>query len=155
MDLGSDAAREWAERETQRIVSEFKLNYFKHDYSPIVTKCEQSNHRHRYGVDVSYWSTMGYYQVQEKLIQKFPDLALEGCSGGGHIKDFGVHSPRTLYRHHRYALCAAGSPELVRFDIRAAARGFASLHLRESVQPRCRPAAILFVAVGDDGRLAD
>ncbi len=32
---------------------------------------------------------MGYYQVQEKLIQKFPDLALEGCSGGGHIKDFG------------------------------------------------------------------
>ena len=89
VDLGSDAAREWAERETQRIVSEFKLDYFKHDYSPIVTKCEQSNHRHRYGVDVSYWSTMGYYQVQEKLIQKFPDLALEGCSGGGHIKDFG------------------------------------------------------------------
>ncbi len=38
---------------------------------------------------MSYWSTMGYYQVQEKLSQKFPDLALEGCSGGGHIKDFG------------------------------------------------------------------
>ncbi len=89
MDLGCDAAREWAERETQRLVAGVKLDYFKHDYSPIVTKCEQSNHRHRYGVDVSYWSTMGYYQVQEKLIQKFPDLALEGCSGGGHIKDFG------------------------------------------------------------------
>lgn len=89
IDLGADAAREWAERETQRRVSEYKLDYFKHDYSPIVTKCEQTSHRHRYGVDVSYWSTVGYYQVQEKLIQKFPDLALEGCSGGGHIKDFG------------------------------------------------------------------
>ena len=89
MDLGSDAAREWAERTTQNLISEFKLDYLKHDYSPIVTKCEQSNHRHRYGVDVSYWSTMGYYQVQESLARRFPDLALEGCSGGGHIKDFG------------------------------------------------------------------
>ena len=38
---------------------------------------------------MSYWSTIGYYQVQEKLGRRFPDLALEGCSGGGHIKDFG------------------------------------------------------------------
>jgi alpha-galactosidase len=38
---------------------------------------------------VSYWSTLGYYAVQEALMQKFPDLILEGCSGSGHIKDFG------------------------------------------------------------------
>jgi hypothetical protein len=95
LDLGSDRVREWAERETQRIVSEYKVDYFKHDYSPIVTKCEQIDHRHKYGVDVSYWSTLGYYDVQEKLKQKFPDLVLEGCSGGGHIKDFGY-----LRRNH-------------------------------------------------------
>ena len=89
MDLGSDEARAWAEGETQRLVTEFKLDYLKHDYSPIVTQCGQNGHRHRYGVDVSYWSAMGYYQVQEKLMRKFPDLFLEGCSGGGHIKDFG------------------------------------------------------------------
>jgi alpha-galactosidase len=89
IDLGYDPAREWAERETERVVSEFKLDYLKHDYSPIVTECEQTNHRHRYRVDVSYWSTLGYYGIQEKLRQKFPDLILEGCSGGGHIKDFG------------------------------------------------------------------
>jgi hypothetical protein len=40
-------------------------------------------------VDVSYWSTLGYYAVQEALLQKFPDLINEGCSGSGHIKDFG------------------------------------------------------------------
>jgi alpha-galactosidase len=89
IDLGYDPAREWAERETQRAVAEFKIDYFKHDHSPIVTTCEQTNHRHHYDVDVSYWSTIGYYEVQEKLKQKFPDLVLEGCSGGGHIKDFG------------------------------------------------------------------
>jgi hypothetical protein len=89
IDLGYDPARDWAEGATQRVVSEDKLDYFKTDYTPIVTMCQQTNHRHHYGVDVSYWSTLGYYAVQEALMQKFPDLILEGCSGSGHIKDFG------------------------------------------------------------------
>lgn len=89
IDLGSDAARDWVEQSTQRIVSEYKVDYFKTDYSPIATSCQQTNHRHHYGVDVSYWSTLGYYAVQEALLRKFPDLILEGCSGSGHIKDFG------------------------------------------------------------------
>jgi alpha-galactosidase len=65
------------------------LDYFKTDYTPIVTKCQQTNHRHHYGIDVSYWSTLGYYAVQEAMLQKFPNLVIEGCSGSGHMKDFG------------------------------------------------------------------
>jgi len=89
IDLGSDPARDWVENATQQAVSDYKLDYFKTDYTPIVTTCQQTTHRHHYGVDVSYWSTLGYYAVQEGLIRKFPDLILEGCSGSGHIKDFG------------------------------------------------------------------
>jgi hypothetical protein len=89
IDLGYDPARDWAERSTQRVVSEYSIDYFKTDYTPIVTKCIQTNHRHHYGVDVSYWSTLGYYAVQEALLAKFPNLINEGCSGSGHIKDFG------------------------------------------------------------------
>ena len=89
IDLGYDPARDWAERSSQRVVSEYRIDYFKTDYTPIVTKCIQTNHRHHYGVDVSYWSTLGYYAVQEALLAKFPNLINEGCSGSGHIKDFG------------------------------------------------------------------
>lgn len=89
LDLGYKPAREWVEQELVKIVSEYKLDYLKHDHSPIVTQCVQVNHPHHYGVDVSYWSTLGYYQVMEMLHDKFPDLVFEGCSGGGHIKDFG------------------------------------------------------------------
>jgi alpha-galactosidase len=89
IDLGSDPARNWAMEATQRAVSEYGLDYLKTDHTPIVTTCEQNTHRHHYGVDVSYWSTLGYYAVQEALIQKFPNLILEGCSRAGHIKDFG------------------------------------------------------------------
>ena len=89
IDLGSDPARDWAKQATQRAVSEYKVDFFKTDYNPIVTKCQQTTHRHHYGVDVSYWATLGYYAVQEAMMEKFPDLIMEGCSGAGHMKDFG------------------------------------------------------------------
>jgi hypothetical protein len=89
IDLGYDPARNWVENATQQAVAEYKVDYFKTDYTPVVTKCQQTNHRHHYGVDVSYWSTLGYYAVQEAMLQKFPDLVGEGCSGSGHMKDFG------------------------------------------------------------------
>jgi alpha-galactosidase len=89
IDLGYDPARDWAKKELDRIVADNHLDYLKHDYTPIVTECVQTNHRHHYGVDVSYWSTLGYYQVMESVKQHNPNLVLEGCSGGGHIKDFG------------------------------------------------------------------
>ena len=89
VDLGYAPAREWVEQAAKQAVSEFKLDYFKTDYSPIVTQCRQINHEHHYGVDVSYWSTLGYYAVQESLLQTYPSLIIEGCSGSGHIKDFG------------------------------------------------------------------
>lgn len=96
VDLGYDPARDWAEQATQHVVTDYKLDFFKTDWSPIETSCEQTNHRHHYGVDVSYWSTLGYYAVQDQLLEKFPNLMIEGCSGAGHIKDFGdirhIHS---------------------------------------------------------------
>jgi len=88
--LASSEAREWATAETQRLVREFHLDYLKHDIGPIVTDCVQAGHRHSHGSDVSYWATLGYYDVMDRLREVFPSLILENCSGGGHIKDFGV-----------------------------------------------------------------
>ena len=89
IDLGYDPARDWAEVATQRVASEYKLDYFKTDNYLVLSRCQQTNHRHHYGVDVSYWSALGYYAVQEALMRKFPNLMVEGCAGSGHIKDFG------------------------------------------------------------------
>ena len=89
IDVGFDPARDWAERLLEKIVTDNHLDYLKHDYTPVATHCVQTNHRHHYGVDVSYWSTLGYYRIMEDLKERFPQLALEGCSGGGHLKDFG------------------------------------------------------------------
>ena len=89
IDVGNDDARQWVERATQRVVQVNQIDYLKTDFSPIAIT---SIARHTHGenvTDVSYWSTLGYYAIQNKLIEKFPNLILEGCSGGGTIKDFG------------------------------------------------------------------
>lgn len=97
--LACPDAQTWAAQKTHWLVQQHKLDYLKHDINPIVTQCNKSSHRHRYGVDTSYWATLGYYQVQQQLRQKFPRLILENCSGGGHIKDFGV----MRYTHYTVA----------------------------------------------------
>ena len=88
--FGSAEAKAWAMNKTQSLVREHDLDYLKHDSDPIVNRCLQTTHRHGHGVDASYWSTLGYYEVQDALRKKFPHLVIEDCSGGGHIKDFGI-----------------------------------------------------------------
>jgi alpha-galactosidase len=89
IDVGNDAARQWVESATQRVVQDYEVDYLKTDYSPIAVT-SQAQHAHGQNTtDVSYWSTLGYYEIQNKLLEKFPNLILEGCSGGGTIKDFG------------------------------------------------------------------
>ena len=89
IDVGHDDARQWVERETQRVVREYEVDYLKTDFSPIAIKSEAQRNRGGHKTDVSYWSTLGYYRVQQALLEKFPHLMLEGCSMGGKIKDFG------------------------------------------------------------------
>ena len=88
--LGCEPAKSWAIEKTRWLVAHHNLDYLKHDIDPIMVQCNKTSHRHHYGVDASYWATMGYYEVQEMLLQSFPNLLLENCSNGGHIKDFGA-----------------------------------------------------------------
>jgi alpha-galactosidase len=89
IDVGNEDARRWVESETQRVVRENHVDYLKTDYSPIAITSQAQRSRGNSTTDVSYWSTLGYYQIQTKLKETFPDLMLEGCSAGGNIKDFG------------------------------------------------------------------
>jgi len=57
--LGCADARAWAVRKAQELVRQHRLDYLKHDIGPIVTHCNKTTHRHRHGVDASYWAAMG------------------------------------------------------------------------------------------------
>ena len=155
IDLGYDPARDWAEQATQRVVSEYKLDYFKTDYTPIVTKCEQTNHRHHYGVDVSYWSTLGYYASAGGADTQIPRSHSRGMFRLGiiDIKDFG-----DIQRVHMIAMNDTSSSLPNRqgtYDSTFAIspRRLNELHLREFLRHVLRRPGSLFLAVFHDERM--
>jgi len=85
-------------KKTQWLVRQYELDYLKHDCSPIVTTCNKTTHRHHYGVDVSYWATMVYYEVQERLRQSLPPRHPGELLGCGHLKDFGRDPTKRITR---------------------------------------------------------
>jgi len=88
--MASEEAKQWAISKTQAMVGDWKLDMLKTDVHPMINECTRTDHRHRYGTDVGYWSALGVYEVWDRLRARFPNLVLENCSGASHIKDFGV-----------------------------------------------------------------
>ena len=109
MDLGAPAAREYAARETERMVSSYKLDMIEHDGYVVAKSCNRSDHPHvaspatesevkgsgillplaANSTDVSYHAVRSYYEVQSRLRRDHPGLLFEICNDGGRMVDFG------------------------------------------------------------------
>jgi hypothetical protein len=110
IDIGKPEARAWAERETERIVSEYHLDMLEHDGYLVAQGCARKDHPHAppdemnlrirpaassfwvesaNETDVSYHATHAYYEVQSALRKNHPGLLLEICNDGGRMVDFG------------------------------------------------------------------
>ena len=110
IDLGVPAARDWATRETERLVSENHLDMLEHDGYVVAQGCDRSDHPHappdpahirRYtdeefpwvessnDTDVSLHATRAYYDIQSALKRAHPNLLREICNDGGRMVDFG------------------------------------------------------------------
>jgi len=110
VDLGVPRAAEWARRETDRIVSEYRLDMLEHDGYLVAQGCSRSDHPHAppdpahtvletegpwpfvvstNSADVSLRAANAYYGVQDALRRAHPGLLLEVCNDGGRMVDFG------------------------------------------------------------------
>ena len=110
IDLGVPAAKEWAQHEVERLVTDYHLDMLEHDGYLVAQGCDRSDHPHAapdnwnkcvsraassYWVespnssDVSYHAVRAYYDIYRKLRQDHPGLLLEVCNDGGRMVDFG------------------------------------------------------------------
>jgi Melibiase/Glycosyl hydrolase family 36 C-terminal domain len=110
IDLGVPAARLWAQRELERIVSDYHLDMLEHDGYLVAQGSSRADHpaappdpatlrvfedsgylwvEGSNSTDVSYHATRAYYAIYEQLRQRHPDLLLEACNDGGRMVDFG------------------------------------------------------------------
>jgi alpha-galactosidase len=110
IDLGVPEAKEWAQREVERIVSDYHLDMLEHDGYLVAHGCDRTDHPHAapdplnkciykswgsYWVDssnstdVSYRAVRAYYDIYSKLRRDHPGLRFEMCNDGGRMVDFG------------------------------------------------------------------
>ncbi len=96
LDLSNPQVVEYAYESVAKILREAPIAYLKWDMNRQLTdlgsayldKDSQGELFHRY--------VLGVYALQERLVQEFPDLLLENCSGGGARFDPGMlyYSPQ-------------------------------------------------------------
>lgn len=110
IDLGVPEAKQWAQNEVERIVSDYHLDMLEHDGYLVAHGCDRTDHPHAapdslnkciykswgaYWVDssnstdVSYHALRAYYDIYSKLRHDHPGLLFEICADGGRIVDFG------------------------------------------------------------------
>jgi len=110
IDLGLPAAKDWAQHEVERIVSDYHLDMLEHDGYLVAQGCDRSDHPHAppddwdkciykawgsYWVessnstDVSYHAVHAYYDIYSQLRKNHPGILLEVCNDGGRMVDFG------------------------------------------------------------------
>lgn len=110
IDIGAPEAKEWAQKEVERIVTDYHLDMLEHDGYLVAHGCARTDHPHAapdplnecvykswgsYWVDssnstdVSYHAVRAYYDIYSKLRKEHPGLLFEMCNDGGRMVDFG------------------------------------------------------------------
>jgi alpha-galactosidase len=111
IDLGAPEAKQWAQREVERIVNDYHLDMLEHDGYLVAHGCDRSDHPHAApdplnkciykswgayfvdssnSTDVSYDAVRAYYDIYSRLRHDHPGLLFEICADGGRMVDFGT-----------------------------------------------------------------
>jgi hypothetical protein len=110
IDIGVPEAKQWAQHEVERIVTDYHLDMLEHDGYLVAHGCDRTDHPHAapdplnkciykswgaYWVDssnstdVSYHAVRAYYDIYSTLRKEHPGLLFEICADGGRMVDFG------------------------------------------------------------------
>ena len=110
IDIGVPAAHRWAEKEVNRIVTNYHLDMLEHDGYLVAQGCVQTDHPHAppnqstqkiihdsdfdfvlasNSTYVSYHAVRAYYDIYQNTRRAHPGLLFEVCNDGGRMVDFG------------------------------------------------------------------
>ena len=82
LDLTKPEVCDYIINSVGKIIEDAKINYIKWDYNRIMSDMPYDGYNHRY--------ILGLYRILDAFLEKFPDLLIEGCSGGGGRFDPGI-----------------------------------------------------------------
>lgn len=81
--LGNDKARQWLFDMLCKVIEDSGCEWLKLDFNMDPEEgCSRSNHQHHEN-DGLYWHYQGYYDILNRIRDKYPKLVLENCASGG------------------------------------------------------------------------
>jgi alpha-galactosidase len=86
--LAGAAGRQWVVDKLSRLIDEVQPDYLKWDNN-LWVNCDRPGHDHG-STDGSFAHISALYQILDNLRQRYPNLLIENCSGGGNRMDFGM-----------------------------------------------------------------
>jgi len=86
--LAGAAGRQWVFDHLSRLIDEAQPDYLKWDNNLWVS-CDRAGHGHG-STDGSFAHVTALYQILDALRQRYPNLLIENCSGGGNRIDFAM-----------------------------------------------------------------
>jgi alpha-galactosidase len=86
--LAGAAGRRWVVDRLTRLIDEVHPDYLKWDNN-LWVNCDRPGHGHG-PTDGSFAHVTALYGILEALRQRYPNLLIENCSGGGNRLDFGM-----------------------------------------------------------------
>lgn len=94
LDMSRKDVRDYLLERMTDILSHAPIDYVKWDMNRSV--CDIYSHVYSRSGELCHRYVCGVYDLMERLLEKFPDLLLEGCSGGGGRFDAGMlyYSPQ-------------------------------------------------------------
>jgi alpha-galactosidase len=94
-DFTNPEVREWIESELVRVVREYGVDVIRFDGAPMSAFVGDRTHE-GFTESIAWRHYELLYGMMERLVQRFPDLIIENCCGGGGRLDLGMMS-----RSHR------------------------------------------------------
>ena len=96
LDLSNPEVVDYAYEAVAKILRETNISYVKWDMNRQLSDLGSAHLEKDKQGELSHRYVLGVYEMQERLVQEFPDLLLENCSGGGARFDPGMlyYSPQ-------------------------------------------------------------
>lgn len=90
LDFANPEVVDYIFEKISSVIDSADISYIKMDMNRSICDVYRETGRFRSRDTVLYRYTLGVYSFMERLLQRYPDLLLEGCSGGGGRFDAGM-----------------------------------------------------------------
>ncbi|MBQ9441974.1 MAG: alpha-galactosidase [Selenomonadaceae bacterium] len=107
LDLSRADVREYVLDAMRKVFSSAPIDYVKWDYNRHMTEAFSAKLPPERQLETQHRVILGLYEIMEKLVNEFPDILFESCSGGGGRFDAGFlyYMPQTWTSDDSDAVC--------------------------------------------------